>query len=82
MRVDVGMDARSKAGRSCWASGRLAMVDSMRGAACLRRPGRMMEAIAVVVACAGRRRRGGLETGVECDNRTSTVKAIWRQCLG
>jgi len=52
MRVDFGIVARWKAGRSCWASGRL-IVDSMRceaadfGTACLMRLGRMIEAIAM-----------------------------------
>ena len=54
MRVDWGMAERWNAGRSVWASGRLRVevaVDSMRceawvgGQACLRRPGRMTEAI-------------------------------------
>jgi len=62
MRVDVGMAERWKAGRSCWASGRLrgelVTVDSARCeaagsfAACLSRLGRMMEAIGQV--CGGR----------------------------
>ena len=60
MRVDFGIAERWKAGRSCWASGRLTVefvtVDSMRceaagfAQACLRRPGRMIEAIAIVVS--------------------------------
>lgn len=56
MRAVVGTAGRCNAGRMCWASGRLteAMVDSMRceaaGAwtACLKRLGRMIEAIAAV----------------------------------
>lgn len=65
------MAERWKAGRKCWASGRLTgelvMVDSMRWAAtgfwtaCLRRLGRMIEAIAQVVGrqwMAGRSCRG------------------------
>lgn len=56
-RVDWGMAERWKAGRSCWASGRFMVevaVDSMRceavgwAQACLKRVGRIMEAIAVV----------------------------------
>jgi hypothetical protein len=54
MRVDFWMAERWNAGRSCWTSGRFMVdvaVDSMRcdcwtgGHACLRRPGRMTEAI-------------------------------------
>jgi hypothetical protein len=49
MRVDFGMAARWKAGRSCWASGRLT-VDNF-GTACLTRLGRMIEAIAMSSIC-------------------------------
>jgi hypothetical protein len=54
MRVDFGMAERWNAGRSVWASGRLSVdvaVENMRceawagGQACLRRPGRITEAI-------------------------------------
>jgi hypothetical protein len=65
MRVDLGMAERWKAGRSCWASGRLTelvTVDSMRcgvtgfWTACLMKLGRIVEAIAQSSMCNGERR--------------------------